>query len=117
MNVQPFQLLKPLADRVLVRRVKSAEAVGRILVPDKYKTPPTEGMVLAIGPDVQYIAVGMRVLFAKYVGLEFRRDETNDDGRVSHNYIVLREEDVHAVFNEDVGEEPYFSEGGEADWK
>ncbi len=117
MNVAAFKLLKPFADRVILRRVASAEKVHRIIRPEKYRIPPTEGTVVAIGPDVLHIAVGQRVLFARYVGLEFRRDEYEDGKRHSYEYVVLREEDLHAVFTEDVGEEQYFSEGGEADWK
>ncbi|MFQ5937399.1 MAG: hypothetical protein ACE5LB_13430 [Acidiferrobacterales bacterium] len=107
-------MLKPFADRVIVRRVRERERIGRIIRPERYRVPPTEGVVVAKGPDVQIVEVGQRIIFARYVGLEFRREENvEEDGKISRRtdeYVILREEDVHAAFTEDVGEEQYFGE-------
>lgn len=91
--------IRPLGDRVLLRRVKSEEkTAGGIVLPDTAKEKPAEGEVVAIGPgktldngDVRAldVKVGERVLFGKYAGTEVKvKDE---------ELIVLREDDIVAV--------------------
>ena len=93
--------LRPLNDRMVVRRVESEEkSAGGIILPESAKEKPFEGEVLAIGQghrneDGSFrpleISVGDRVLFAKYTG-----DEVKIDGE---SYMILREDDILAVFN------------------
>src|SRR5689334_4066381 len=72
--------LRPLQDRVLIRRVEQeAMTSGGIFIPDTAQEKPTEGEVVAVGlglrnevgelhpPDVR---VGDRVLFGKWSGTE-----------------------------------------------
>ena len=43
--------VKPLADRILVRRIEEKETVkGGIIIPDTAKEKPTEGEIVAVGP-------------------------------------------------------------------
>ena len=43
--------VRPLADRILVRRVEEQETVrGGIIIPDTAKEKPQEGEVVAVGP-------------------------------------------------------------------
>jgi chaperonin GroES len=91
--------VRPLADRILVRRVEEAETVrGGIIIPDTAKEKPQEGEVVAVGPgrlteEGKRIAMdvkkGDRILIGKYSGTEVKIDGTE--------YVILREEDVLGV--------------------
>ena len=91
--------VRPLADRVLVRRIEEKESMrGGIIIPDTAKEKPQEGEVVAIGPgrlteDGKRIAMevkkGDRILIGKYSGTDVKIDGTE--------YIILREEDVLGV--------------------
>jgi chaperonin GroES len=93
--------VKPLADRILVRRLEQKEEMrGGIIIPDTAKEKPTEGEVVAVGPgrvtkDGKRIALeiekGDRVLLGKYSGTEVKID--------GEDFVILREEDVLATFS------------------
>ncbi len=91
--------LKPLNDRVLVKRLESEEkTAGGLYIPDTAKEKPSKGEIVAAGPgrvaeDGKRIAlevkVGDAVLFNKYAGTEVKIDGTE--------YLVMREDDILAV--------------------
>ena len=91
--------VRPLADRILVRRIEEQETVrGGIIIPDTAKEKPQEGEVVAVGPgrlteEGKRIAMdvkkGDRILIGKYSGTEVKIDGTE--------YVILREEDVLGV--------------------
>ena len=91
--------LKPLHDRVLVKRLDSEEKTkGGIIIPDSAKEKPLEGKIVAagdgkIGDDgkVRKLAVkaGDKVLFGKYAGTEIKVD--------GEELIILREDDILAI--------------------
>ena len=90
--------VKPLNDRVLVKRTESEErSAGGIIIPDTAKEKPQEGTVIAVGPGkldkgeriALNVSVGDRVLFGKYSGTEV------NIGGVEHT--LLREEDIFAI--------------------
>ena len=91
--------IRPLQDRVLVRRVEEEQKTkGGIIIPDTAKEKPVEGEVIAVGsgkvqddgsvrkPDVQ---AGDRVLFGKYSGTEIKLD--------GQEHLILREDDILGV--------------------
>jgi chaperonin GroES len=94
--------VRPLADRILVRRIEEQESVrGGIIIPDTAKEKPQEGEVVAVGPgrlteDGKRISMevkkGDRVLIGKYSGTEVKIDGTE--------FIILREDDVLGVLAE-----------------
>jgi chaperonin GroES len=91
--------VRPLADRILIRRIEEQETVrGGIIIPDTAKEKPQEGEVVAVGPgrlteDGKRIAMdvkkGDRVLIGKYSGTDVKIDGTE--------YVILREDDVLGV--------------------
>ena len=91
--------LRPLHDRVIVKRIDSeTKTASGIVIPDTAAEKPDQGEVLAVGPgrkneEVKVIAlnvaVGVRVLFGKYSG-----QTVKVDGDELH---VMREEDLFAV--------------------
>jgi chaperonin GroES len=91
-------MIKPLADRVVVRPIEREETTkGGIVIPDTAKERPQEGEVVAVGPGKyedgkrvpMEVKVGDRVLFAKYGGTEIKID--------GDEYLVLRESDILAI--------------------
>ncbi len=91
--------LKPLGDRVLVRRIDSEEKTkGGIIIPDSAKEKPLEGEVVAIGPGRSFdngqvkpmtVKVSDRVLFAKYAETEIKLEGTS--------FLLLREDDILGI--------------------
>ena len=74
--------LKPLGDRIIVRRTEAAEkTAGGILLPDTAKNKPQRGKVLAVGPGKMLkdgtrrplqVKEGDSVLFTTWAGDEFK---------------------------------------------
>lgn len=91
--------LKPLADRVVVKKLEAEEkTAGGIVLPDTAKEKPQQGEVLAAGPgkldekgtrQPMEVKVGDKVLFAKYSGTEVKIDGVE--------YLILSERDILAV--------------------
>jgi chaperonin GroES len=93
--------LRPLHDRLLVRRVEeSRTSAGGIVIPDTVSEKPMQGEVIAVGSgkimdDGQVrpiqVKVGDRILFGKYAGTEVKLD--------GEELVVMREDDVMAVLD------------------
>ena len=91
--------LKPLGDRVVVKPLSREEVTkSGIVLPDTAKEKPQEGTVVAVGSgrildNGQKVAMelkeGDRVLFAKYAGTEFKREE--------EELLILSERDILAI--------------------
>ncbi len=91
--------LKPLNDRVLVKRLESEEkTAGGLFIPDTAKEKPSKGEVVAVGPgktadDGKQIAMTVKkgdlVLFNKYAGTEVKLDGVD--------HLVMREDDILAI--------------------
>ena len=89
-------MLKPLADRVLVEvDVEESKTAGGILLPDTAQKKSQKGTVIAIGSGKVLdngerlpfeVAVGDRVLFAKYSGVD-----TEEGGK---KFLLLSERDI-----------------------
>lgn len=93
--------VRPLHDRVVVRRVKEKETVqGGIIIPDSAVEKPQEGEVLAVGQGKRLedgkifpldVKVGDRVLFGKYSGSEVPVKIEGED------VLIMREEEILGV--------------------
>jgi chaperonin GroES len=91
--------VRPLHDRVLVKRIEEKEVVkGGIIIPDTAKEKPMEGEVIAAGPGkmtddgkraAMDVKKGDRILFGKYSGTEIKIDE--------QDYVIMREDEILAV--------------------
>jgi len=91
--------LRPLHDRVLVKRVEEQEQkVGGIIIPDTAKEKPQQGEVVAAGPgklldtgerSTMEVKAGDRILFGKYSGSDIKLD--------GQEYLILREDEILAV--------------------
>ena len=89
--------LRPLHDRILVRRIDAAEqAKGGIIIPDTAKEKPQEGVVVAVGKILENgkrlemsVKAGDHILFGKYTGSEVKLD--------GEELLILREDEVLAI--------------------
>ncbi|MDI6755277.1 MAG: co-chaperone GroES [Thermodesulfobacteriota bacterium] len=91
--------IRPLQDRVIVRRIEEAEKTkGGIIIPDTAKEKPMEGKVIAVGKGKVLedgkirpldVKAGDRVLFGKYAGTEVKIDE--------EEHLIMREDDILGV--------------------
>ena len=91
--------IRPLQDRILVKRLEEEEKTkGGIIIPDSAKEKPQEGKVIAVGKGkinedgkLQPLDVkkGDKILFSKYAGTE-----VNIEGE---EHLIIREDDVLGV--------------------
>lgn len=93
--------LRPLADRVIVKRLEAEEKTASgIVLPGNTAEKPDQGEVLAVGPGrktdkgdmvAMNVKVGDRVLFGKYSGSEVKID--------GEDHIIMREDDILCVLD------------------
>ena len=92
-------MIKPLHDRVLIKRSESeAKSAGGIIIPDSAQEKTQMGSVVAVG-DGKVLAdgtvralkvkAGDRVIFGKYAGSEFSFD--------GEDYMILKEEELLGI--------------------
>jgi chaperonin GroES len=91
--------LRPLHDRILVRRMEATEQMrGGLYIPDTAKEKPQEAEVIAVGNGKRLdsgeraeVAVqpGDKILFGKYSGSDIKID--------GEEYLILREDEILAV--------------------
>jgi chaperonin GroES len=91
--------VKPLNDRVLVKRLEEVQVTkGGIVIPDTAKEKPIEGRVVAVGPGKMsdqgqrmalQVKAGDKVLFGKYAGTEIKIE--------GEEHLMMREDDILAV--------------------
>ena len=93
--------IRPLYDRILVKRVDSEnKTAGGLYIPDTAKEKPMEALVVAVGNGkIQEdgslrkleVKAGDKVLFSKYSGNDIKID--------GEEHLILREDDVLAVLD------------------
>ena len=93
--------IKPLSDRVVLKRVVAAETVkGGIIIPDTAKEKPMEAEVVAVGEgkinengtrNPMSVKPGQKVLIGKYSGTEVKI------GDVDH--VIVREDEILAIMS------------------
>ncbi len=91
--------LKPLGSRVVIEPIEQEDiTAGGIVLPETAKEKPQQGNVLAVGPGdrdedgkriAMDVAVGDKVLYAKYSGTEIKVD--------GKKLLILRESDILAI--------------------
>src|ERR1700759_955271 len=94
--------IRPLYDRVVVKRVEDTETMkGGLYIPDSAKEKPQEGEVVAIGKGKRLedgklvsldVQVGDRILFGKYSGSDITIEGTD--------YMIMREDETLAVLDQ-----------------
>jgi co-chaperonin GroES (HSP10) len=82
--------LEPLDDWVVVEPLDETETPTGLIVPLNEAAQTRTGIVAAIGPDVELLEPGDKVLFAREAGHEVRL------ARSSHRVWIMRRDDVIA---------------------
>jgi chaperonin GroES len=93
--------VKPLRDRVLVRRIEEPEQkVGGIIIPDTAKEKPQQAEVVAVGSGriledgktvPLTVKAGDKVLVGKWAGTEVKID--------GQEYLILKEDEVLGILD------------------
>jgi len=91
--------VKPLNDRVLVKRLEEMQVTkGGIYIPDTAKEKPVEGQVVSVGPGKVNdqgnrvplnVKEGDKILFGRYAGSEIKVE--------GEEYLMMREDDILAI--------------------
>jgi chaperonin GroES len=94
--------IRPLHDRVIVRRVEEEKkSAGGIVIPDSATEKPIQGEVVAVGNGKVLengevrpleVKVGDRILFGKYGGTEVKIE--------GEDLLVMREDDITGVITD-----------------
>jgi chaperonin GroES len=93
--------IRPLHDRVLVKRIDAEEkTAGGLIIPDSAKEKPIQAEVIAVGNGKRDndgkvhaldVKAGDRILFSKYSGTEVKID--------NEEHLIMREDDILAVLS------------------
>ena len=94
--------VRPLRDRILVKRVDEAgeKKVGGIIIPDSAKEKPQEAEVVAVGNGrilengktvPLTVKAGDKVLVGKWSGTEVKID--------GQDYLILKEDEVLGILS------------------
>jgi chaperonin GroES len=92
--------MRPLGNRVLIKRAEAKATKGGILLPDAAKEKPKMGEVMAVGPgksdengkiQPMNVQAGDKVLFTAYAGTEVKSED------LSAEYLIMTEEEILGV--------------------
>jgi chaperonin GroES len=91
--------IKPLQDRVLIRRLESEErTAGGIIIPDTAQEKPMEGEVVAAGAGARSedgrlqpldVKAGDKILFGKWSGTEVKV--------AGEELVIMKESDIMGI--------------------
>lgn len=94
--------LRPLGNKIVVKRIEAEDKIGSIIVPENAKERPQRGTVLAVGNGTTLesgqlvpmsVKVGDVILFGRYAGTEIKV--------ISEDVLVIREDDVLGIEEKD----------------
>jgi chaperonin GroES len=92
--------IKPLGNRVLVKRSEMKATKGGILLPEAAQEKPRQGEIVAVGPGKiddkgnlkpMTLNVGDTVLFSSYAGTEVKTENGLAD------FLIMSEDDILGV--------------------
>ncbi len=90
--------IRPLNDRIVVKRAEQPEKIGMIVVPDIARERGQEVEIIAVGPGKKLengdpwkpdVEPGQHVLLGKYSGTEITLE--------GEDYVIIREDDILGV--------------------
>lgn len=92
--------IKPLGNRVLVKRSKMTTSKGGILLPEAAQEKPRQGEVMAVGPgkvnekgelEQMQVCVGDVVMFSSYSGTAVKNAQEEEE------FLIMSEDDILCV--------------------
>ncbi len=97
-----MKTIKPLSNRLLVKRSKMEKTKGGIFLPETAQEKPKEGEIMAVGPGKRdedgniipmNVKIGDRVLFSNYSGTEVKNSSGEED------FLILSEDDILGILS------------------
>lgn len=93
--------IRPLHDRVIVRRIEEEKTTASgLIIPDSATEKPSQGEILAVGKGKTAdngavikldVAVGDTVIFGQFAGTEIKSN--------GESLLVMREDDIVAIID------------------
>ena len=91
-------MLKPLGDRIFLKKDEQLEKSGSIILikKDGMHAPPYSGIITGVGAAVEDkdFKIGIKVLFQDLAGSEFKYD--------GNTVFSLREQDITAIIDKNI---------------
>ena len=87
-DVTPITAIKPLGNRVIVRRDESRQPSNLIIAPQSAEEIPLRAEVLAVGPEVKSLKKGDVVLIGVYGGMILED---------SKRLLLMREGEIYGI--------------------
>jgi chaperonin GroES len=82
--------IKPLADYVVVQQEEAeSKTASGLYLPTAAQEKPKVAKVLAVGPDVQDVKAGDRVIFGGYSNTDVKHGGAN--------YMIVKQENIYAT--------------------
>ena len=82
--------MKPLGDRVVLKQQEAEEKTNSgLILPDSAKEKPQAAVVVSVGPDVDQVKEGDKVIYTEYAGTEVKYQE--------EEYTIVDQKDIIAI--------------------
>ena len=82
--------MKPLGDREVLKQQEAEEKTkSGIILPDSAKEKPQAAVVVSVGPDVDQVKEGDKVIYTEYAGTEVKYQE--------EEYTIVDQKDIIAI--------------------
>ena len=82
--------MQPLGDRVVLKQQEAEEKTkSGIILPDSAKEKPQAAVVVSVGPDVDQVKEGDKVIYTEYAGTEVKYQE--------EEYTIVDQKDIIAI--------------------
>ena len=82
--------MKPLGDRVVLKQQEAEEKTkSGIILTDSAKEKPQAAVVVSVGPDVDQVKEGDKVIYTEYAGTEVKYQE--------EEYTIVDQKDIIAI--------------------
>ena len=90
--------LHPTGTNVLVMRDDPEQRFGSLIIPDAHKTKKITGVIAAVGPSVDGLKAGQRVMISKFGSVEF---EVDNPDKTRTAFMVLDQSSICLVIADD----------------
>ena len=79
-------MFQPVKNKILVKEAKEEMSKGGIIIPPTAENFVCEGTLIAVGPEVERMPEGSKILYKPRVGQEIKIDD--------ETYLIMIDEDI-----------------------
>ena len=89
-------MIKPFADRVIIKPIQTQQDTGGIIIPDTAKEKPNKGIVVSVGPGRYAELTGVLIPMASKEGQEvfFGKHSTTPINIDGEDYLIIKESEI-----------------------